>query len=132
MGNMADLAIRRMVDNMNTQRTVKESMKAGVEAVKRDLGYDQAPMLVRLLVEQVAVCWLQMYQTQLSYTAVMGDSYTLEHAAFLERRLTVTQERYLRSMETLARVRRLMKPVPMQVNIAGQGGQQINTVKPSR
>ena len=60
------------------------------------------------------------------------DQALMALAAYPERSSFCSQERYLRSMETLVRVRRLMKPVPMQVNIAGQGGQQINTVKPSR
>jgi hypothetical protein len=76
-----------------------------------------------LLIDQIVVCWLQMYITQYSYSSVMAESVTLNQGNYWERRLTIVQGRYLRAMETLARVRRLSRVTPLQVNI---GGQQVN------
>jgi len=86
-------------------------------------------MLEKLLIEQVALCWLRMYLTEMRYTNMMKEQVTLAQATQWEKRLTATQGMYLRAMEALARVRRLVKPSPVQVNIATQGGQQINQVK---
>lgn len=125
-GDAAALAISRMVSAINAQRSVKESMQAGVEAIRDDLGYERAPMLEKLLIEQAAVCWLRMYLVDTAYTHNMKGSLTPAQGAYWERRLSTVQDRYLRAIETLARVRRLMRPVPVQVNI---GAQQINRVE---
>ena len=46
---------------------------------------------------------------------------------FWERRLSLAERRHLRACETLARVRKLLMNGPvLQVNIASQGGQQVN------
>jgi hypothetical protein len=131
-GDVAALAAKKIIDSLNARGSTKVSMEAGMAAIRAELGYEQAPMLEKLLIEHVAVCWLSMYLMEYHYTNSMNTKggVALALGDYLERSLTMAQGRYLRAMETLARVRRLMKPVPVQVNIAGQGGQQINTVKP--
>jgi len=52
---------------------------------------------------------------------------TIDQAHFLEKRLNAAQWRFLRAVETLARVRKIARRTPpLQVNIATQGGQQVN------
>jgi hypothetical protein len=48
--------------------------------------------------------------------------------SYWEKLLSTAQGRYLKAIETLAKVRRLSKVTPLQVNI---GGQQINVAKSS-
>jgi hypothetical protein len=43
-----------------------------------------------------------------------------------ERVLASKEARYLRAIETLARVRRLLRLPAVQVNIAAEGSQQVN------
>lgn len=46
---------------------------------------------------------------------------------YWEKRLSSTQHRYLRAVESLARVRQLTRNAnAVQINIAGPGGQQLN------
>ena len=49
----------------------------------------------------------------------------LAAASYWERKLSAVQYRYLRSIETLARVRKLMGIQMVQINIAAEGGQQV-------
>ena len=44
---------------------------------------------------------------------------------YWEKRLSAVQGRYLRALTTLARIRKMGLPA-MQVNIATEGGQQVN------
>jgi hypothetical protein len=49
---------------------------------------------------------------------------TLDQAGHWQKRLTLTQGRYSRSLETLARIRKLN--ISIQINVAAAGGQQVN------
>jgi hypothetical protein len=93
--------------------------------MRTDLGYDQAPLLEQLLIEHVALAWLDFDMVQILYARGTTGSHTLTSGAYWDRRLNSAQHRYLRAVETLARVRRLAQVTPLQVNI---GGQQVNVV----
>jgi hypothetical protein len=49
--------------------------------------------------------------------------HALTVGTYWDRRLNSAQQRHLRAIESLARVRRLSNATPLQVNI---GGQQVN------
>jgi hypothetical protein len=127
IGNLAYQVRGGIIDTVSKNAVVRESISEKVAQLRTELGYKEASKLEMLLIEQVVICWLRMYQVESNYTGAMNGSLTLAHGTYWERRLTSVQGRYLRAMETLARVRRLTRPVPVQVNI---GAQQINTVKP--
>jgi hypothetical protein len=125
LGDLAQLAMDSVVDYFykpmgEDAEAHRESARRATGAIKRDLGYKTASPLEKLLIEQVAVCWLRAYIAEIYVTiARAGDS--LE---YWNRQLSAAQRRYLRAIETLARVRRLGVPA-VQVNI---GAQQVNQV----
>jgi len=125
-GDMVAHAEGKLLATIGGTPLIVEGVKAGLAAQRSELGYATAAPLERLLIEQIVVCWLQLYQTQLGYTATMKDAVTLTVGLYWERRLTTVQGRYLKAIDTLARVRRLA--IPVQVNIATNGGQQVNQV----
>lgn len=131
-GDMAALAVDKVIRDIESQRSVRESIKAGFEAIQKDLGGMQATPLEKLLIENVVVCWLRMYTAELQFSNGMRGSVTLSQGMYWERRLSMTQDRYLKAVEALARVRRLLKVVPVQVNIATNGGQQVNVAELGR
>jgi hypothetical protein len=55
-----------------------------------------------------------------------GGSFSLRDMEQWERVLGSKEARYLRAIEELARVRRLLKLPALQVNIVAAGGQQVN------
>ena len=55
----------------------------------------------------------------------MADGCSLASASYWERKLSAIQHRYLRAIETLSRVRKLMGVPMVQINIATEGGQQV-------
>lgn len=80
--------------------------------------------------KQAALCWLKLSLVELSYSSVMKQSISLTLGVYWEKRLTSAQRRFTRSCETLARVRKLSRNTPaLQVNIAAEGGQQVNLSK---
>ena len=55
-----------------------------------------------------------------------GKGIGLDQAAWLHKKADMANRRYLSSIKTLAQVRRLQLPLSVQVNVAAQGGQQVN------
>src|SRR4029453_11944366 len=63
----ADLAYEaalHIIDKLDSNPGVKESLKRGWQALKSDLGYLKASTLERLLIDQVILSWLQLNITQ--------------------------------------------------------------------
>ena len=100
-----------------------------LQSLRADLGFDSASALERLLIQQVTLCWLNLNVTEYRHSKTIKDSFTLTLGIYWEKRLTAAQRRFTRACESLARVRRLTRSVPIQVNIAAKGGKQINLGK---
>src|SRR5918997_398848 len=94
-----------------------------LQAMRDGLGYQDAPHLERLLIEQVTLAWFDLDTVQMLYGQLTSDGHKYLSGASWDRRLNSAQQRYLRAIETLARVRRLSRVTPLQINI---GGQQVN------
>lgn len=76
--------------------------------------------------------WLQApdsiftgYRVEVRYTGFINKGGPFDEGNYWERKLSATQRRYLRACETLARVRKITGST-YQINIAHDGGQQIN------
>ena len=126
-GDLSRAAALDMIDRLGSGPVVAESLKRGREVLMDELGYQTASPLERLLIEQVALCWLGLNLVQLEYTRAIGEPISVSAADHWERRLSAAQGRYLRACDALARVRKLAHTTPaLQVNIAAAGGQQVN------
>ena len=104
---------------------VAEATRAGVGKLRAELGYRDSSALERMLIDHIALCWINVHRIQFDYDGVMSQSVTLKQGAYWERRLTSAQRRYLKAIETLARVRRMKLPA-VQVNI-GQNQMNVST-----
>jgi len=87
------------------------------ELQRDELGYKSATALERLLIQHIVLCWLRLYLTELRYETAMRDA-TLLQGVYWEKKLSANQRRYLRSIETLARIRKLS--INVQINMAHQ------------
>lgn len=123
-GYLAELTV---IENARATRAVKECWKHRLQALKRELGSAGAPFLEQLLIQHAALCWLKLSLVELNYSNTMSQSITLTLGMYWEKRLTSAQRRFTRACETLTRVRKLSRNTPaLQVNIATEGGQQVN------
>jgi hypothetical protein len=126
-GDMAQQAIWHRIESLKATPFIKKSITRGIEAIRHNLGYDDALEVERLLIEQVALCWLRLNLLEYEYTTIRNErTMNIDQADFLEKRLNYAQRRFLRACETLARVRKVIRRTPaLQVNI---GGQQVNVL----
>lgn len=73
-GYLAEVLV---IENAHSTPALKECWKHRLQVLKKDLGYDDAPMLEQLLIQQAALCWLKLNLVELSYSNTMKQSITL-------------------------------------------------------
>lgn len=125
-----DMALNARLNILQTETfapAIKASVEVGLEEMAEELGYELAPPLERLLIEQIINSWLDHYLTEFKHQSLTRQC-SFEQADYWERRLNSSQRRYLRAVETLARVKKLLRPAPnpVQLNIADR---QVNISK---
>ena len=103
-------------------------MLAELVTLKKELGITAAPPLERLLIDHILTARLRLIDAENRYNnIVVGNSVTLQQGQYWDTLLSSCQARFLRAIETLARVRRLARNTPaLQINIANDGGKQVN------
>jgi len=103
----------------------QECLRREVMAVRKQAaGPDPSP-LEALLAERIAVCWLQVKLYEALYAVSFGANNVVSSLPH-QKRIDLVNRRYLATIKTLAQVRRLQIPLSLHVNIAAQGGQQVN------
>jgi hypothetical protein len=128
-GDLAQIAAATLIKQLKALPHVAESLKCGWTAMKDDLGYSVAPPLERLLIEEVVLCSMHMNLVAAGYSVIMGESISQSSVDHWERRLSAAQSRFVRAIESLARIRKLARTTPaLQLNVAAYGGQQVNVV----
>lgn len=124
-GDMARIARDEMLKSLAGTPTVCESLKHGLRRLGDELRQPGDGAAEALLIDQVVTCWLDEQFTRTAYAQRLSEGLSRETADMWQRKLTLTQARYLRAIETLARVRRLIRAT-VQINIAQPGAQQVN------
>jgi hypothetical protein len=116
------------ISRLITKEAAQIAIQENISGLRQELGYDNSSALEKLLIENIINTWLRYQWTDYQLMAFMGqDSVRFVELEFWEKRLSMSQRRYLQACETLAKVRRLMSLHPLiQVNIADDNGQQVN------
>jgi hypothetical protein len=125
LGDAGSLLENRLIQRLFPRKSTEMAARQRAAAVRDGLGYEGAPQLEQLLIDHAVLCWLRLQDAEAGYSVNMDRSLPVANADYWDRHLAAAQRRYLRACETLARVRRLLHPT-LQVNIAAQGGQQVN------
>ena len=125
-GDLAEQANLIMIEDMQAPTAMKEALKVGLSAMAAELTQPGDGELEKLIIRQIVGCWVSLSYVEyvLGRNTVEGN-FTIPQGAYWEKRVSSAQRRYLRALETLARVRRLRLPA-VQVNIAEQQVNQIN------
>jgi hypothetical protein len=126
-GDITKFVQDQLIDRVSGTELIRQSVSKGIDVLRDELDYQDASRLEQLLIDQVVLCWLRLRDIEWRYTQVTSESIPISSADYWERRLNASQRRYLRACETLARVRKIIRRTPaLQINIATQGGQQVN------
>jgi hypothetical protein len=125
LSTLSSLAVRSWVNLLAPERPgaeiVRRTIEKEIERKRSEVaGADPSP-LERLLAERVALCWLAATFADAEYARNLKAGMSIQEGEYLARRCEQTNRQLLKAIESLARVRRLL--TPMQVNI---GQNQIN------
>jgi len=118
----ADALIERMTAGDAFSR---EAMLRRCKSLAAELAQPNDGPLERILIEQITLCWLRMGVAEQKYTAATTQDCSIRVADHWEKKLSSTQKRYTRAIESLARVRKLMRP-KVQVGIGTINAALVN------
>jgi hypothetical protein len=99
----------------------KEAAKQKLARVRADLEGPNPTPIERLLAERASLCWFQVHWYEERF--VNNSDMSITQADYSQRQIHRAHQRFLSSMETLARVRKMALP-SLMVNIARN--QQVN------
>lgn len=125
-GTLPSMARGQSLERFSSFPAMEESIRFQLKQLRADLAGAYASPLEVLLVDAVVLCYQDYFSFALLCNTKTKKETTLDGMAQWERVLASKEARYLRSIEALARVRRLLNLPAPQVNINLPGGQQVN------
>ena len=120
LGDLSLQLRQRLIDDIAAAPGLRMVVQEQVRQMANALAAEGASPLERLLIDQILIAWLRWQHAEWAMTSAYKEGISFARANYLERRLTATQGRYLRTVESLARVRRLLSRTQTQINIAQQ------------
>lgn len=121
--NLADTLERSLTRNVaGDDLVVRECIPRNLEEMRKELAGENPSPLERLLVERIAICWLELQYFEIGYAQNISDM-SLAQSEFQQKRIDKIHRRYLSAIRTLAQIRKMGPAV--QINIADK---QVNTV----
>ncbi len=117
-GNLALTMRERILSKLCGKESTTELVIAHCDQLRASLNYDEASGLERMVIDHIILCWVRWQDCEWWYQNHMDTPHTLTSGAYWERKLTLAQHRYLKAIETLARIRKLN--INVQINLANQ------------
>lgn len=107
--NFSRQVLRAVIKRLEIRQSEQAFLRHELDRLRSDLEGPLDDPCEKLLIDQVVICYLQMYLTELSYERVMRMGVSPQGARSWEQRLTAAQKRYFRAIETLIRLRRSLQ-----------------------
>jgi hypothetical protein len=126
-GDISLLYRRQAAARFDNHPMMQEAVKVQFNTMRDELAGENATPTELLLVDAVLGCWFDYWTFAMLHEQRTGspEGSTLKAFYQWEQTLASKESRYLRAVETLARVRRLLK-LTIQINVATPGSQQVN------
>jgi len=121
-GELSRHVAARIIGQMSsgTDSIEAECFRQRCAEIRRDLGYDNAPGVERLLIDRIVVSWLHLQNVE---SIRQKTDLKLSQAAYYDKAVSLAQADHVRALLALAKVRRLALPA-VQVNMTT--GNQLN------
>ena len=122
IGSLEADAVDAVLAQLDPHVLVQESARAELARMRESLLLPSDGPLERLIVNRVALCWLNLTMAETHRGLRVQQKGVTEAIGHLDRHVTRLNADFLRASKTLAMVRRLRRP-SVQVNVAQQ---QVN------
>ncbi len=108
-GNVQKHVFGRVLDAVITSRFQKECTLRYIEEMKSGMGYHTSTFVEKMLIDEIVMRWLRLQSAEASYQSqIIDKTHTLEAGIYHEKLVEQAQRRYIRAMETLAKVRKMI------------------------
>lgn len=87
---------------------VRESTQRFIKEMKSELGYETSTFVEKMLIDEIILRWLRLLTVENDHHKILNERHTLEVGIYYDKRLSTAQHRYLKSIETLAKVRKMI------------------------
>lgn len=76
VGDLATDVREKIITGLTMSRFTNECVKAYVKHIVNELGHRSAPMLEKLLIDHVMICWLRVYAIEIIFSRIewSGDT----------------------------------------------------------
>lgn len=117
LGDIAGFSLQSLSTYAAGDTITQESIRASAAEFKRQLARPGDSPLEKFAIDQCVHAHLLHYTIELRYLDAHTQPSGTERSLYWEQRLTISQKRYMRALNNLARLRRFALP-PIQINIA--------------
>lgn len=76
--------------------------------MKIELGYENSTFVEKMLIDEIVLRWFRLTNIEHLHHQNTSSNHTSEHCNYWDKRLTQAQNRYLKSINTLAKVRKMI------------------------
>lgn len=121
--------INRLIEEMfNLTQLDLEKVKNGIAEMRTELGYDHSSTIEQLLIDEIILEFFRMHYMQMLLTTSITMKRTTDRLIrFADQMVNSAQRRMYKSIQTLMRLRKT--GINLQINIATEGGKQVNIKK---
>ena len=120
--SMTEATQQQIIKNWVNDEVAKTAVEEHVVYVRDEMGYHDAPVMEKMLIDNIVTAWLRVQWLDYLVAAKMAGEFRIPAMEFWQKSLAIAQKNYLTSCETLAKIRKMRLP-NIQLNI---GEKQIN------
>jgi hypothetical protein len=86
----------------------QEATKRFIEKMKAELGYHTSTFVEQMLIDEIAMRWLRLQVMENDHKSATYTEHTFNKGLYYDKRLHFAQARYLKAVETLVKVRKMI------------------------
>ncbi len=107
-GNLQSNVFSEILREVVSSNFARECAERYIEEMKIELGYKDSTFVEKMLIDEIIMRWLRLQSAETGHKHATSQSHTIETGMYHEKRLDMAQKRFLRSINTLARVRKMI------------------------
>lgn len=106
LNSVSKMAFQKAIEIYSTSALLREVHKRDIEQKQKDLGYEYASPIEKILIDQVVLCWFRLNHIEIIHARQQAESHTFTSGVYWDKKLSSAQRRLLKAMETLAKVQK--------------------------
>lgn len=122
--SITHMVMKDLLEGLFENETEVTIMEASLERMKAEFGYQQVSVIERMLIDTILVSWVRLQYLEGKFNQLCREGMTNSEGHFYNQLISAANLRFTRAVDTLGRLKKFH--INFQVNIAAEGGQQVN------